>query len=132
MQLHQLQHHEVSVWHPCCVPLGASSGTGDLRHAIDRRRCTPLTIWPSTIPRCSSDWIACSRGHGLSAGEGNSERTRSGTEAELPSTPAPAPWTSCTPESVRRCYPALQYDTARQPSRHMGVQKTSHTSHGHE
>src|SRR5207247_254688 len=66
-----------------------------------------------------------------SAGEGDSERTHSGKEAELPSTPAPDLWTSCTPESVRGYGPAPQYGTDRQPSRRMGAKTPSRTPHDH-
>ena len=41
---------------------------------------------------------------------------------EIHPTPAPDPWTSCTPESVRGCYQALQY----------GSRSSTFTAHGCE
>src|SRR5262245_55875461 len=64
------------------------------------------------------------------AGAGTPGSTHAGQEVECAATPAPDPWTSCTPESVRGCYPALQYDLDRQSSRLLGVKKTSQMPHG--
>ena len=45
-------------------------------------------------------------------------------------TPVPHPWTSCTPECVRGCYPARQYGTDHPPSQPPGVRKTSQMPRG--